>query len=422
MAAFRYAPLDRTRNEIRLLELNGAEATLVHYSLGRDREEASGGKPHDNDDIDLTPRHDSTSNVPNFAAVSYVWGTSPPTRWIRIDGARFAIRPTLRRFLDRLQAREFMTRLWIDSICIDQQDDAEKSHQIGLMKRIFTTAERVCVWLGEPGGGTSEEQIRSALGQMNAFVNAGGYVDVVRPEMMGLLTQLAALPYWGRIWMVQEVVLARRLDVLWGGVRFDGSLLEMLNEVGRPADDPLMARMERAMPPRRRDVLDLLAGSKMGRLLHLRQVLQLERHVDAEFYFRRLWLLVLLYVGSSAATVPHDKVYGLLGLVQERIMVDYSKPLADVYRDAIRTMPVRDQADFAVVTGRWSRATISWRLLSRDCCPVAGEDVFLFYKRSVITLDEVLSWILDGENERGGSFLAAVIFRGTTFPARYRVQ
>lgn len=39
--------------------------------------------------------------------------------------------------------------LWIDAICINQHDLAEKARQIPLMTRIYSTAARVLVWLGK---------------------------------------------------------------------------------------------------------------------------------------------------------------------------------------------------------------------------------------------------------------------------------
>lgn len=45
------------------------------------------------------------------------------------------------RFLDRI--------IWIDAICINQNDDREKEHQIQLMAHIYGRAGRVVVWLGQ---------------------------------------------------------------------------------------------------------------------------------------------------------------------------------------------------------------------------------------------------------------------------------
>ena len=49
----------------------------------------------------------------------------------------------------RLFAREPVWDLWIDAICIDQKNDAEKAIQIGLMGEIYASAGKVFIWLGK---------------------------------------------------------------------------------------------------------------------------------------------------------------------------------------------------------------------------------------------------------------------------------
>jgi hypothetical protein len=60
----------------------------------------------------------------------------------------------LGRALRRLRYRDRQRRLWMDSVCIDQQSVEEKNVQVAMMGRIFATARRVVVWLGEEDGDT----------------------------------------------------------------------------------------------------------------------------------------------------------------------------------------------------------------------------------------------------------------------------
>jgi len=39
--------------------------------------------------------------------------------------------------------------LWADAVCINQQDDNEKSKQVQLMLDIFASASKVLAWTGE---------------------------------------------------------------------------------------------------------------------------------------------------------------------------------------------------------------------------------------------------------------------------------
>jgi hypothetical protein len=38
--------------------------------------------------------------------------------------------------------------MWVDAICLNQEDDQEKNHRVAMMKTIYETAEQVVVWLG----------------------------------------------------------------------------------------------------------------------------------------------------------------------------------------------------------------------------------------------------------------------------------
>ena len=88
----------------------------------------------------------------SYEALSYVWGASnlDPKPSIVIDSESvIALTDNLFNALRRLR-RRFRTRtLWIDAICINQDDLLERSHQVSFMGEIYRAAIRVCVWLGD---------------------------------------------------------------------------------------------------------------------------------------------------------------------------------------------------------------------------------------------------------------------------------
>ena len=88
--------------------------------------------------------YDDTS-MPSYFALSYVWGPKSPTFHILINGERSAIRENLYNFL--LQSAP-CDGLWIDALCINQQDNPERSHQVQLMGSIYRQAQMVWAWLG----------------------------------------------------------------------------------------------------------------------------------------------------------------------------------------------------------------------------------------------------------------------------------
>lgn len=85
-----------------------------------------------------------------YNAISYTWGNPLACRPIVVDGHPRLIADNLHQFLQ--QASNIPGRLhswlWIDALCIDQTNAAERMHQVGLMAQIFGRADEVVVWLG----------------------------------------------------------------------------------------------------------------------------------------------------------------------------------------------------------------------------------------------------------------------------------
>lgn len=90
----------------------------------------------------------------SFEAVSYVWG-GHPTETMMVDGTPVSITVNLKRALKAFRSRPpsrikgHVRRLWVDSVCINQDDISERSSQVELMGRIFAGASRVLTWLGD---------------------------------------------------------------------------------------------------------------------------------------------------------------------------------------------------------------------------------------------------------------------------------
>jgi ankyrin repeat protein len=85
----------------------------------------------------------------SFEALSYVWGKVTNLVPIALNGHVTDITQSLWCILCRLRNNSALRVLWIDALCINQEDIREKSHQVQMMREIYITAERVLVWLGE---------------------------------------------------------------------------------------------------------------------------------------------------------------------------------------------------------------------------------------------------------------------------------
>ena len=194
-----YQPLDPKAWEIRVLDLEGSSdrnsvlrCKLRTISLLRDR-------------VDPTP--DNPTMIPPYEALSYTWGD--PTAGLvemSVNDQPFAITRNLESFLRvrRRQAEGKGVALWVDAVCINQADPLEKNHQIPLMVSIYCFARKLTVWLG-PVSADSDLAIDTIK-----RLGAGSPYDklpALTPEEMSALRDLLSRPWWGRVWIIQELAL-----------------------------------------------------------------------------------------------------------------------------------------------------------------------------------------------------------------------
>lgn len=188
MAIYRYSPLPKANTAIRLLRLLPAttddaeiRVELFDYDLQK-------------------PKH-------SYEALSYVWGAPDPARTIKMNDNRFDITPNLNAALVQLRDHSFPRILWIDAICINQQDYEEKGVQIQHMAKIYASAKRVVVYLGEAADGSDEA--------MEAILAAG-----IRPrrdhneDTVEAIYLLLQRDWFQRIWVSFKMRPARMLLIL----------------------------------------------------------------------------------------------------------------------------------------------------------------------------------------------------------------
>ncbi|KAK6819634.1 Heterokaryon incompatibility protein 6- OR allele [Apiospora arundinis] len=175
---------------------------------------------------------------PYYEALSYTWsdetGDASLNRRIYIGPAwdGMPITRSCSRALRRLRLDQLARPLWIDAICINQINNAEKSHQIALMRKIYVNCIRCIVDLGEP---TKDSHL--AFDRLNGTVTRDEY-SLSLPATSDQHAALAALlrrPYFRRIWIIQEITSSPQVQVVCGScsadlrllrVRFDASSLD----------------------------------------------------------------------------------------------------------------------------------------------------------------------------------------------------
>lgn len=148
-----------------------------------------------------------------YQALSYMWGSGEPKKAIEIDGFEVPIRINLWEALYYLAPTHSTRVLWIDAICINQESDAERNHQVAQMGRIYSSAETVVVWLGSP---TKECQaLFQLLGNPHQWSELQNSPTLLKQSLEHLVL-LCQREYWTRLWIIQEVILASSIIIQCG--------------------------------------------------------------------------------------------------------------------------------------------------------------------------------------------------------------
>jgi hypothetical protein len=167
---------------------------------------------------------------PNYIAISYTWGSKGRYDHIQLNGTRFPVRRNLWHFLNQMRSRQRYSLFWIDAICIDQDDVEEQNHQVGMMREIYSGAQAVWVWLG------TEDKIMNSNMAMRYLetrqpLDANAHPKkLCGPKKAAAMLELCERAYWKRIWIVQEIVLAREISILCGDRQVSWSKLQKLME------------------------------------------------------------------------------------------------------------------------------------------------------------------------------------------------
>jgi hypothetical protein len=132
------------------------------------------------------------------------------------------VKQTLRIALQQLRYIDKHRYLWVDAICINQDDSDEKSDQVHRMGQTYKCASKVCIWLG----------LNSQDTALNFFANwtDNSIYHLVNnesshwAEMRIALVSLFNNPWFGRRWILQEMAFARRTTFYLGAKQLEGDM------------------------------------------------------------------------------------------------------------------------------------------------------------------------------------------------------
>ncbi|KAH6955752.1 heterokaryon incompatibility protein-domain-containing protein [Ilyonectria sp. MPI-CAGE-AT-0026] len=354
-------------------------------------------------------------NPCRFTALSYTWGDGAIKSDIELNGKLFTITSTLETALLGLRATSSLD-LWIDQICINQEDDDEKGRQVPLMKDIYTASMQTIGWLWPPSRSTEKAiEYLERIGQSLVLLGFGrltkemqeqllsdedversGLVTVPesargmkeriaemietegewhRLEVLDELQEFFDMEYFKRGWIKQEVTLPRNLvfrcrnhaidgDVLYAALRFHTLHWQHASKMSREI-------LKTPMTPETNDMMQALLQDRPGMdaanaslVQRAHSQLSEDEVADSLGNILQRFRSKRIYTSRDGErTMPifsdgKDRIYGFLGLASDagdlEIPIQYSKSvsLEAVYTDATKRIIANGDVDFLFLAHR----------------------------------------------------------------------
>ncbi|KAK6432424.1 hypothetical protein LTR95_011408 [Oleoguttula sp. CCFEE 5521] len=345
-----YEPLAHDREQIRVLR-------IIPTQSGTDEEA-----------LHLETRTVSLLERPSYECISYCWGDPDKTEDVFLDGLVVPVTTNLASAL-RCFRTEAVRDLWLwaDAICIDQGNIDERNRQVQLMNRIYSDAFRVRAWVEWPAWAEfmqgrltphelrlqGAEQCRAALDflvlQESGDATAKATLEKSLVGAFAWLGILFASPFWHRIWITQELVLAERVEVTFGQLRYELLGRDKFRRLSQSyvrhfAELMTAQRLLRNVKDTQPEIYNLVVENGAEEVVPQKLKLleptfsPLLRFEQAETLAAADHLLDSYRSkaqGIARAGRKHDYVYGMLGLVppEVRIAPDYSKSYQDVFTE-----------------------------------------------------------------------------------------
>ena len=376
-----YEALQRSRNEIRLLKLLPVAT---------------------NANLRLVPAcqlfHVALHEKPKFVALSYVWGDTTDLRMILVGNSRIRVTKNLYDALMVLRLPKEDLVVWVDALCINQSDDEEKGWQVGLMADIYQKAYKVLAWLGSAESGDdsvmdylndlgakaeafgmdngfepfqdvwqklaiqprefrdrsqSKFRIRTLTGKIlvfpkddlhSLFYAISGWHDCDNLLPIAGMKRFFTRPWWGRIWILQEITFPENAEFLCGSKR----ITRRRCSAALGAYCALRSVLTTTFTNRSRSLTSYQLEIISDLFQHRPTVMLSSWNIYRYTRFPLAALLRATCVGSInlhrhgphhlASTDPRDKIFALLGLAADREELDklgvfpnYSKSCGETY-------------------------------------------------------------------------------------------
>ncbi|OBS25905.1 hypothetical protein FPOA_06439 [Fusarium poae] len=272
-----------------------------------------------------------------YLALSYCAGSAKNIRYISVNGAKCNVFANLHHALKEARhyweiygdKKDFL--LWVDQICINQFDLAERSHQVSFMRNIYENAKETLICLSTAEANKGEEigqlvKLRDVLerygcnksyNEFDKFYLANENNRAEVEKGLAAFFEVGKSPWWGRAWVFQEFIVSEQAIFLQGMHSIPYlELIGLIRSFKKAAVFPCRGFKNSYHSLVRPRVEKDKAASRMWMLLVAKS--NLRRTNDLK--------MLLALTKDSQATDARDKLYSILGLARPGygIVPDYS--------------------------------------------------------------------------------------------------
>ena len=274
-----------------------------------------------------------------FTAISYTWGDPyANSQSLLVDDIELTIPQSSAAVIRHFTKCFEDFTIWIDAVCINQEDLQEKGVQVGYMKDVYQGADQVFIWLGdeEADSTLAFEQLRKLGAERPETTPIEGVKS--NPECRKAMYKLFSRPWFNRVWVIQELALGRNVVVASGKDRVDWNVFaRALSQM----TDSVDSHVEFFGPSIPSGVINVETMSFVRDLVVSGTPPSME--------------MVLRVMLTFQATNPSDKVFGLLGLIADgddpAFEPDYTLYPQEVYLRCITAFVERGHLQFLSQAG-----------------------------------------------------------------------
>jgi hypothetical protein len=226
--------------------------------------------------------------------------------------------------------------LWVDAVCINQNDILEKNHEVAHMRQIYLGAQQVIVWLGK------EDDAKAALNFCSKLELRDDNLGIIASsdEDWQRCGKLFTRPWWTRAWILQEVIHDRPVTV------HIGTLQVALDDLCKKYHTYQVQRTLKELLGKRPNSLEIedtiykkhfRAVATVGNTIN--QIGSLRKKIKNEGVGRMTLENALVISRAQDCRDPKDKVYAFLGMVDDaNIPIDYTSPTDELYTNTMKQL------------------------------------------------------------------------------------